>query len=292
MKSFVAKELNTEHNRKKSKVILMPPLPPRQSDIMQVARINGRVDVEELALKFDVTSQTIRKDLNDLCELGVLHRVHGGAVYPSSTSNYAYLSRREIATAAKSSIATMTASLIPNDSSLIMNIGTTTELVAEALKNHEGLMVVTNNLNVAFILADAPEIEVVITGGVVRKNDLGIVGAVAIDVINQFKVDFAIVGTSSIDNDGCLLDFDYREVRIAKAILKQARKRILVADNMKFERRAPVQIGHLSDIDIFVTDIMPSKDIVDICESANVQLIVTGVPENNLNSSTNQSQQE
>ena len=124
-----------------------------------------------------------------------------------------------------------------------------------------------------------PDIEVVITGGVVRMSDRGIVGAAAIDVINQFKVDIAIVGTSAIDEDGCLLDFDYREVRVAKAILKQARKCILVADNMKFERRAPVQIGHLSDIDIFVTDQMPPAEIVDICERSGVQLKIAASPE-------------
>lgn len=260
----------------------MPPLHPRQIDILQIARTQGRVDVESLAEKFDVTPQTIRKDLNDLCESEDLHRVHGGAVYPSSTSNYAYASRRNLAMDAKSKIAEMAASLVPNDSSIIMNIGTTTERVAEALKDHQGLMVITNNLNVAYILSDAPEVEVVITGGVVRKNDLGIVGAAAIDVINQFKVDIAIIGTSAIDNDGCLLDFDYREVRVAKAILKQSRKRILVADSMKFERHAPVQIGHLSDIDIFITDQEPSQDIIDICERSGVQLEITGSSEGNV----------
>lgn len=270
------------HNRKKTKVVYMPPLPPRQTDILSIARANGRVDVESLAEKFEVTPQTIRKDLNDLCEIEALHRVHGGAVFPSSTSNFAYLSRREIATEAKSGIAEMVASLVPNDSSLILNIGTTTELVAKALINHKGLMVVTNNLNVAYILSDAPDIEVVVTGGVVRKNDLGIVGAAAVDLINQFKVDIAIMGVSAIDADGSLLDFDYREVRVAKAILKQSRKRILVADNMKFERRAPVQIGHLSDIDIFVTDLMPSQEIIDVCERSGVQLETTGVPDDNI----------
>ncbi len=260
----------------------MTPLPPRQADILDIARTLGRVDVEGLAAKFDVTPQTIRKDLNELCDLEVLHRVHGGAVYPSSTSNFAYLSRRSIASDAKSSIASRAASLVPNDSSLIMNIGTTVELVAEALKGHQGLMVVTNNLNVAHILSGAPEIELVITGGVVRKTDLGIVGAAAVDVINQFKVDIAIVGVSAVDSEGCLLDFDYREVRVAKAILKQARKSILVADNMKFERRAPVQIGHLSDIDIFITDQTPPPEIVDICEQSAVQLEITGSPDSNV----------
>ncbi|MCH9672576.1 MAG: DeoR/GlpR family DNA-binding transcription regulator [Gammaproteobacteria bacterium] len=243
---------------------------------MQLARSQGRVDVDGLALRFGVTPQTIRKDLNELCEAEMLHRVHGGAVYPSSTANYAYTSRRELAAEAKSKIAQLAASFVPNDSSLILNIGTTTEHVAAALAEHNGLLVVTNNLNVALILADARGIEVVIAGGMVRKSDLGIVEAAAIDMIEQFKVDIAVIGTSAIDEDGCLLDFDYREVRVAQAIMKQARKCILVADNMKFERRAPVQIGHLSDIDIFVTDLMPAPEIVDLCKRSGVQLQVTG----------------
>lgn len=250
----------------------MRPLHPRQSDILQIARRDGRVDVESLALHFDVTPQTIRKDLNDLCDIDALQRVHGGAVHPSNTTNFTYRSRRELAADAKQWIGEHAAGLIPDNSSVILNIGTTTEQVAHALRRHEGLMAITNNLNVAHILSDAPDVEVVVAGGMVRKSDSGIVGGVAIDLIRQFKVDFAIIGVSAIDEDGCLLDFDYREVRVAQAILEQARTRILVADVMKFERRAPVQIGHLSDIDIFVTDAMPPRGICEICQAHKVKL--------------------
>ena len=250
----------------------MRPLHPRQTDILQIAKRDGRVDVETLASHFDVTPQTIRKDLNDLCEIDALQRVHGGAVHPSNTANFAYRSRRELAAGSKQSIGMRAAALIPDNSSVILNIGTTTEQVALALKRHQGLMAITNNLNVAYILSEAPDVEVVVAGGMVRKSDSGIVGGVAIDLIRQFKVDFAVIGASAIDEDGCLLDFDYREVRVAQAILEQARTRVLVADVMKFERRAPVQIGHLSDIDIFVTDAAPPKGICDICKAHKVQL--------------------
>jgi len=257
----------------------MPVLHPRQIDILNIARVKGRVGVDNLAEEFSVTPQTIRRDLNDLCELEHLQRVHGGAVYPSSTSNFAYNSRREIAKDAKAKIAERVATFVPNDSSLILNIGTTTERVAEELRNHKGLMVVTNNLNVATILSEATDVEVVLTGGIVRKTDLGIVGSAAIDVIKQFKVDIAILGTSAIEEDGCLLDYDYREVRVSQAILQQARKRILVADNTKFDRKAPVQIGHMSDIDVFVTDLLPSPEIVELCARSGVQLEVTAPQE-------------
>jgi DeoR family glycerol-3-phosphate regulon repressor len=164
--------------------------------------------------------------------------------------------------------------MIPDNSSLILNIGTTTEQVAYALRRHEGLMVITNNLNVAYILSDAPGVEVVVSGGMVRKSDGGIVGAAAIDLIRQFKVDFAVIGTSAIDEEGCLLDFDYREVRVSQAILGQARTSILAADTGKFERRAPVQIGQLEDIDVFVTDEQPPRSIQKICSVAKIRLEV------------------
>ena len=197
----------------------MRPLHPRQADILEIAKREGRVEVETLAAHFDVTPQTIRKDLNDLCEIDVLQRVHGGAVHPSNTANLAYRARRGLAAEAKRSIGVRAAQLIPDNSSVILNIGTTTEQVAQHLTRHQGLMAITNNLNVATTLTDAPGVEVVVAGGMVRKTDGGIVGGSAIDLIRQFKVDFAVIGTSAIDEEGWLLDFDYREVRVAQAIL-------------------------------------------------------------------------
>jgi DeoR family glycerol-3-phosphate regulon repressor len=184
----------------------MQPMPPRQTDILDIARREGRVDVESLALRFGVTPQTIRKDLNDLCDTDVLHRVHGGAVFPSNTVNLEYRARREIAAEGKMRIAQRVAELIPDNASLILNIGTTTEAVAHALRRHKGLMVITNNLNVAMILSEAPDVDLIVSGGMVRKSDGGIVGAAAVDLIRQFKVDYAVIGASAIDDVGALLD--------------------------------------------------------------------------------------
>lgn len=252
----------------------MEPLNPRQSDIIDRAKQQGRVDVDALAQVFNVTPQTIRKDLNILCERKLLERVHGGAIFPSGVTNFAYEARRSLAASGKEQIGQAVAHLIPDNSSLILNIGTTTEQVASALRRHEGLMAITNNINVANILHNSPGVDVVIAGGALRRSDGGIVGETTVDFIRQFKVDYAIIGTSAIDQDGTLLDFDYREVRAAKAIIEHARRTILVADAIKFERNAPVRIGHLCDIDTFVTDLPPSPDIVAICQTHNVQLIV------------------
>jgi DeoR family glycerol-3-phosphate regulon repressor len=141
-----------------------------------------------------------------------------------------------------------------------------------ALRGHTGIMVVTNNINAANILREVPTAEVVITGGLVRHSDGGVVGEAAVDFIRQFRVDYAVIGASAIDADGTLLDFDFREVKVAQAIIETARETILVADAMKLERKAPVRIGHLEQIDVFVTDAMPPPEIVEICNTAGVRL--------------------
>ena len=244
----------------------------RQQQILALARQRGGVTVDDLAQRFEVTPQTIRKDLNELCDARMLARTHGGAMLASGVENLAYDARRHMAAAEKAIIGRHAASLIPNNCSLFMNIGTTTEEVARALVNHEGLLVITNNIHVATILLPRPGIEVILAGGMVRKSDGGIVGEATADFITQFKVDHAVIGASALDEDGAMLDFDYREVRVAKAIMQNARSVMLVADAMKFTRTAPVRIGHLSDIDIFVTDNTPPEPVVAYCKDYGVRL--------------------
>jgi len=249
-------------------------LTPRQTDIVELARDSGRLDVDALAAHFSVTPQTIRKDLNELCEQGVLQRYHGGAMLASSVVNLAYESRRQLATDAKRRIGVRAAQLVPNDCSLLINIGTTTEQVALALRSHRGLMVITNNLNVVNILRGYPEIEVIVAGGVLRHSDAAIVGEPAVEFLRQFKVDYAVIGASGIDEDGSLLDYDYREVEVSRKIMENSRRAILVADALKYGRSAPVRIGHVSDLDHFVTDAPPPEPLRRICEENGVTLDV------------------
>ncbi|MER2536917.1 MAG: DeoR/GlpR family DNA-binding transcription regulator [Rhizobiaceae bacterium] len=250
-------------------------LSPRHSEIMHIAKERGRVLVDELAVQFAVTPQTIRKDLNDLCDQRLLSRIHGGAIFPSGIENVEYEARRKIAAEEKEAIGRAAAKLIPNNASLFINIGTTTEAVSTALLDHSGLMVITNNINVANRMRIYPSIEVVIAGGVVRGSDGGIVGEAAVDFIKQFKVDYAVIGASALDHDGALLDFDLREVKVAQAIIANARHIILVSDRTKFERTAPVRIAHLSQMDTFITDRCAIPAIRDICREAKVELIET-----------------
>ena len=245
----------------------------RHSAILELARLHNRVTVEQLSAHFGVSVQTIRKDLNTLCDQRLLSRVHGGATLPSGVENLEYEARRRIAAEAKERIGRAAAALIPNGASIFINIGTTTEAVSHALLDHSELLVVTNNINVANRMRVYPRFEVVIAGGVVRPSDGGIVGEAAAGFFSQFKVDYAVIGASALDEEGTLLDYDYREVKVAQAIIANARHVILVADQGKFSRSAPVRIARLGQIDTFVTDASPNDDFRILCKTAGVHLV-------------------
>ncbi len=246
----------------------------RQQQILDLAGEVGHVRVEELAERFAVSPQTIRRDLGELCDRHALDRTHGGAVLPASAHNFAYAARRDFMREEKERIARACAERIPDGSSLFINIGTTTEAVARALTVREDLMVITNNLNVATILAPSEKAEVVVAGGVVRRSDLALVGEATTDFIRQFRVDMAVIGVSAIAPDGALLDYDYREVRVAQAIIENARRVCLVADGSKFERNAPVRIGSLQEVDMLITDRAPPDGIVQLCQEAGIEVVI------------------
>ena len=248
---------------------------PRQLLLLEEVRARKSATVEQLADTLGVTLQTVRRDVQRLAESGLLTRFHGGVRVPSSTvENLAHTQRETLNAEGKARIARAVAEHVPNDCSLILNIGTTTEAIAKALLHHRGLRVITNNLNVAAILSGNPECEVIVAGGVVRARDRGIVGEAAVDFIRQFKVDIALIGISGIEPDGSLRDFDYREVKVAQIIIEHAREVWLAADFSKFNRPAMVRLATLDQIDRLFTDEPPPAPFPALLESADVELVL------------------
>jgi DeoR family glycerol-3-phosphate regulon repressor len=248
-------------------------LNPRQLTLLAVLQELGTVTVEQLADKLGVTLQTVRRDVQRLAESGQLARFHGGVrVASSTTENLGHQQRVNLNAEAKNRIARCVAAAVPNDCSLILNIGTTTEAIARALSRHTGLRVITNNLNVAIILSANPSCEVIVVGGVVRGRDQGIVGEAAVDFIRQFKVDIALIGISGIEADGSLRDYDYREVKVSQTILSHAREVWLAADHSKFNRPAMVEVGSISQIHRLFTDATPPSPFLTLLADAQVQL--------------------
>jgi DeoR family glycerol-3-phosphate regulon repressor len=246
----------------------------RQGEILDLVRQQGFVSIDALAEHFAVTPQTVRRDVNDLCERNLLRRYHGGAGLPSSVENTAYQVRQVQCLEEKKRIARLVARHIPDQASLFINIGTTTEEVARALLDHSALRVITNNLHVSSIFSQKLDFEVIVAGGVLRHRDHAIIGEAAVDFINQFKVDYGIIGISGIDSDGSLLDFDPREVRVSQAIIANSRQVFLVADHSKFGRNAMVRLGNLADLDAFFTDAPPPPAIRELIAASDVRLHV------------------
>lgn len=249
---------------------------PRQLTLLSAVRAQGSVTVEQLADALDVTLQTVRRDVQRLADEGLLTRFHGGVRVPSSTiENMAHQQRESLNADGKQRIARAVAAAVPNDCSLILNIGTTTEAIARALRQHTGLRVITNNLNVASVLSTNAKCEVIVVGGVVRGRDQGIVGEAAVDFIRQFKVDIALIGISGIEADGSLRDFDYREVKVSQTIISHAREVWLAADISKFNRPAMVEVATLSQIDRLFTDASPPDPFPSLLTEAQVRLEVS-----------------
>jgi len=248
-------------------------LAPRQQNILNLVRERSYVSIEELAQIFDVTPQTIRRDINQLADLNLLRRYHGGAAHDSSVENTAYSMRAGQLREEKQRIAEAIAAQIPDHASLFINIGTTTEAIARALLEHKGLKIITNNLHVAAMLSAKDDFEVLVAGGTVR-SDGGVVGQATVDFIRQFKVDYALVGISGIDEDGSLLDFDYQEVRVSQAIIENARQVFLAADSSKFGRNAVVRLGSITQVHHVFTDHAPSPALVQLLNQHKIKLEV------------------
>lgn len=248
----------------------------RQQQTLELVKERGYISIDELAQHFSVTPQTIRRDINQLADAGLLRRYHGGAAHDSSVANLAYTMRVGQLSEEKRRIAIAIAADIPNHASLFINIGTTTEAVAHALLQHQGLKVITNNLNVAKILSAKEDFEVLIASGRVRP-DGGVIGQATADFFQKFMVDYALVGISGIDADGTLLEFDFQEVGVAQKIIANARQVYLAADHSKFGRNAMIRLGTLQQVHRIYTDSQPEDKFVEQIHIADVDLIVANI---------------
>lgn len=245
----------------------------RQGGIVELLRLQGVVSVDGLASHFQVTPQTIRRDLNALYEANVVRRRHGGAELAGPERNVSFQARRITHFHAKVQIGRAVASLIPNGASVLLGFGTTPEQVALSLVEHHELTVVTNNLSAAMPLSQNHSNRVVIAGGVLRQPNPEILGPEAERLFNSFKADFGVSGVGGFDLEGALLDFDIAESDCHKALRGNCRTRILVLDHSKFGRLAAVRSGSIDDIDVLVTD-LPLPDGYRQRIPAHVQVVI------------------
>ncbi len=250
----------------------------RQTQIEDLVRQRGFCSIDSLADHFQVSPQTIRRDVNQLCSRGIAQRRHGGVQRFSGAANLAYARRQILQVGSKNAIADCVCDHIPDGASLAIGIGTTPEIVARRLLGHRNLRIFTNNLNVAMIVCANPTFEVTIAGGRLRNEDRDAVGSNAEALFSAYKVDIGIYGVAGVDDDGTLLDFYEEEVAGRQAIRRCSRTTFLVLDHTKFDRTAHVRGGHLTESTKVFCDRLPSPRIIRMLSSSEATLVV---PEGN-----------
>lgn len=251
----------------------------RQALIAEMLKERDFLTVEELAARFEVTTQTIRRDINAMCEHGAARRRHGGLARIDADTNASFRDREVMNRAAKLAIAAAVARAIPDGAAVSFGIGTTPQLVAESLSGHRGLKIVTNNLPIALAAARNADFEVAIAGGTVRTSDLDVCGQAAEELFAAYRVDIAVFGVGGVDLDGALLDFSREEVRVREAMLRHCRKAFLVLDSSKFGRPAHVRGGRIDDVTAVFCESAPPAPIRTVLARSQTRLVDCSAPE-------------
>lgn len=251
----------------------------RQALIAERVRQRGFQTIAELAAHFEVTGQTIRRDVHELSERGILKRRHGGVELPEPTANLSFADRQILNLTAKEQIAQAALKQIPNGASLAVSIGTTPEIVVRHLTRHRDMKVFTNNIMAALSACTLPDAEVHIPGGMIRPGARDLVGPAVEAFFARYKVDIGIYGVGGVDTDGGLLDFHEDEVRVREAIRLNCRKSFLLLDATKFGRAAHVRGGHIADADVVFSDYRPPHPVAESLAKAGRNFVLCGAEE-------------
>lgn len=253
---------------------------PRHDRLIALIAERGYMNIDELAQILNVSTQTVRRDIRKLSEMGFISRHHGGAGRASSVVNTAFEQRELSYTDEKAAIAQTIANYIPDGCTLFITIGTTVEHIARALETRNNLRIITNSLRVAHILYKHREFEVMVPGGMIRPHNGGIIGPGAVAFVEGFRADYLITSMGAIENDGSILEFDVNEAAVTKAMIAHSRHVLLAADRTKFHASAAVAIGNAGQATALFTDEQPPAQLTAILRQHQVELhIATADPQ-------------
>jgi DeoR family glycerol-3-phosphate regulon repressor len=242
----------------------------RQHSIIQWVHEQEHVEVEDIAKRFGVTTQTIRRDINQLCEQGLLRRRYGGVSLPANAAANFNDDAQVRNLQAKQRMAGRVAADIPEGATVSLGVGSTVELVAQALIHHQSLRILTNNLRVAAALSLNPNIDVIVSGGQYRHKDQDVVGPEVTHFFSSFVTDFGVISTGSMDLQLGLMDHDIREAEVSRAIISNTRRRLLVADHSKWTLSSYCKVASFRYVDRLYTDVMPNQQREGLPDSVSI----------------------
>lgn len=251
-------------------------LSPRQEEILSIVHHQGFATIDTLARHFDVSTQTIRRDIIYLDERQLLQRFHGGAGAREATVRLGYAEKRITAAEAKERIARLTAARIGQGEAVFLDVGTTVEAVARELRGRHDLRVFTSSLAAATILSGEQGMQVFVTGGILRGPDGALTDEWTSEAISRFRFDVAVLGFSGIDDDGALMDFDLAKVGVKRAAAGRAARIIAVGESAKLLRPAIVRVLDADRLDVLVTSDKPPQLVSETLELAGVEIAFDG----------------
>jgi DeoR/GlpR family transcriptional regulator of sugar metabolism len=247
----------------------------RQKQIIELIEKRNSISVIELSKLLDVSDMTIRRDLRILYNRGLLERVHGGALSRRGRSyEPTYHSRATTHALQKEIIGRRAAALVHEGDSIALDVGTTTLEIARALVNTPNLTIVTASLPIANILSEVPNIRLILTGGIVRNQELSMIGHIAEQTFKEFHVDKAFIGVGGLDSEVGLTEYNLEDSLVKKAMIANAEQVLVVADSSKLDETCFVSIGPLSVVDTLITDSEAPAEMLNRLRARDIEVII------------------
>ncbi len=248
----------------------------RERALLELLRQTGSGRVQDLSRRLDVTEETVRRTIRKLENQGLVTKVHGGVYLKGWVAEASFAQRFGENPVAKQTIARQLAAMIGDGASLFLDVGSTTAYVAQALRGHRNLFVVTNSLAVAQAFSGSSENRVFMAGGELRSHDGGAFGPEALAFVRQFRVDLAVLSAAAVNAEAGFMLHDMREAEFSREIIRCAKTAIIAADATKFGRSAPIRIADPSDFGKLVTDRPPPPEIGQMLAVAGVEMVLAG----------------
>jgi DeoR family transcriptional regulator of aga operon len=245
----------------------------RRRSILEALRLDGRVLVAELAKRFRTSQVTIRKDLEILHSTGKIHRTHGGALpaHEGALEDPTLREKEKLHRKEKIQIANAAVQMVEEGQVVILDSGTTTTAIARALRHHQNLTIITNAVNIAAELAGSP-LEVILTGGTLRKNSFSLVGPIAEETLRRLNADILFLGVDGFDVHCGLSTPNLLEAKVNRAMMDAARIVVAVCDFSKFGRRSLSLIAPPSAVHRVITDRLAPKKDIDRLRKAGIEI--------------------
>lgn len=247
-----------------------------QAAIIEAVRDEGFTRIAVLAERLGVSDETVRRHVRALVDAGTLSRAHGGVAWAGGGSEAPFHRRMRVNAGAKRALGAAVAARVRDGQVLLIDTGSTTAYVAQALAARRDLTVITNSLEIARHLVGRNGNRVYMAGGELRADLAAAVGPEAVAFIRQFRADLAILSIAAVDETGLFMDFDLDEARIARTMVECASDSLVVADHSKFGRRAAVGICAAGEIGTLLTEREPPPDYARRFENAGTRMVVTG----------------